>query len=80
MHCLPIECHRTNPCGKKITAECTQFGDQFCTEGAQDITVEVLDKCPSCDPTHLDLSPAAWNKLTNNMAQGVVEIVWSWVS
>jgi hypothetical protein len=36
----------------------------------------VDDTCPGCDENHLDLSVAAWNKLTNGHGYSQVGITW----
>ncbi|CAO1618677.1 unnamed protein product [Jaminaea pallidilutea] len=55
-------------CGKKIKV----------SNGSTSITVEVTDQCPSCDDTHLDLSPSAFEAL-GSFDKGVLQISWGWV-
>ena len=41
------------------------------------ITVKVVDSCESCDATHLDLSPSAFQALADPDL-GVIDIQWEW--
>lgn len=42
------------------------------------ITVPVADKCPSCDPAHIDLSAPAFQQLADPGA-GVIGVSWQFV-
>ncbi|KAA8895476.1 RlpA-like double-psi beta-barrel-protein domain-containing protein-containing protein [Sphaerosporella brunnea] len=58
-----------NPlCGKKIK----------CMRGGNSVTAVVVDRCVGCDPTTLDLSPEAFNKL-GLPAEGRIPIEWYWL-
>ncbi|CAO1620072.1 unnamed protein product [Parajaminaea phylloscopi] len=56
-------------CGKKIKVS---------NGNGKTIEVEVTDQCPSCDDSHLDLSPSAFSAL-GDQSQGVIKISWGWV-
>ena len=43
------------------------------------ITVPVRDKCPTCDPSHIDLSLPAFQSLADPDA-GVVDVAWEFVN
>lgn len=56
-----------NPwCGKSATV----------TYNGQSITVKIMDKCQGCKPGDIDLTRAAWNKLTNNAYGSRVQASW----
>ena len=42
------------------------------------ITVPVVDKCPSCDSTHVDLSAPAFSQLADT-GLGTIPVTWSFV-
>ncbi|MFJ1767403.1 cysteine/serine endopeptidase inhibitor [Amycolatopsis sp. NPDC088138] len=42
------------------------------------ITVPVVDKCPSCDSTHVDLSAPAFSRLADT-GLGTIPVTWSFV-
>jgi expansin (peptidoglycan-binding protein) len=51
------------------------------TSGGVTITVKITDECEGCDTTHLDLSPAAFDALSNNNpGLGVINIDWQFVN
>lgn len=57
-----------NPwCGKSATV----------TYNGQSITVKILDKCQGCVPGDIDLTRAAWNKLTGNAYGSRVAATWT---
>ena len=65
-----------NPlCGRKIRVQ-----RDFVESGAgrQSVDVEVVDRCTGCEPTDLDLSPAAFKKLALE-SQGRVQGEWAWL-
>src|SRR5512133_1702792 len=39
-------------------------------------TVEVVDLCPECTATQLDLSPAAWDAVTGSAPAGVATVTY----
>lgn len=43
------------------------------------ITVPVKDKCPSCDPSHIDLSLPAFQSLADP-GLGVIDVTWEFVN
>ncbi|KAI9842232.1 MAG: hypothetical protein M1837_007377 [Sclerophora amabilis] len=65
-----------NPlCGLRIRA--ARFDEQVAERRSVDLTV--VDRCVGCDPTDLDLSPGAFNKLANP-DRGRVDVSWAWLS
>ncbi|MGW2373470.1 cysteine/serine endopeptidase inhibitor [Kitasatospora sp. NPDC001683] len=42
------------------------------------ITVPVADKCPTCDPAHIDLSAPAFQQLADPNL-GVINVTWTFV-
>lgn len=57
-----------NPlCGRKITV----------FRGNKSVQVTVVDRCPGCSSTSLDLSPAAFNVL-GAPEEGRISITWKW--
>jgi hypothetical protein len=58
-----------NPlCGKKIKA----------SRNGSHVVCTVVDRCPSCDGTTIDLSPNAFNTL-GNPDEGRIDIEWEWL-
>jgi len=58
-----------NPlCGKRIRV----------TRGGATVVVSVVDSCPGCQPTDLDLSPSAFDMLARE-AEGRVVGTWQWL-
>ncbi|KAI9227587.1 MAG: RlpA-like double-psi beta-barrel-protein domain-containing protein-containing protein [Piptocephalis tieghemiana] len=49
------------------------------TAGGKFVTVRIVDKCPTCSHGDLDLSKAAFSRLSS-LDAGRVNIAWSWVS
>ncbi|KAI9227586.1 MAG: RlpA-like double-psi beta-barrel-protein domain-containing protein-containing protein, partial [Piptocephalis tieghemiana] len=45
--------------------------------GGKSITVTLVDKCPGCESTSLDLSSTAFVKLFNSTDAGKVPIKWT---
>lgn len=44
-----------------------------------EVTVRIVDRCPGCDPNHLDLSAEAFDQIADRSA-GFVPITWQFVS
>ena len=66
----------TNPlCGRMIRVQ-----RDFVETGAgnRSVDVKVVDRCTGCEPTDLDLSPAAFKKLALE-SQGRVQGQWAWL-
>ncbi|KAF1821481.1 uncharacterized protein K489DRAFT_410950 [Dissoconium aciculare CBS 342.82] len=64
-------------CGRKIVLTNTgPSGDNSVGGKGNSVVVTVDDTCPGCDENHLDLSVAAWNKLTNGHGYSQVGITW----
>lgn len=55
-----------NYCGKSINVK----------SDSGSVTVKVVDTCPSCSKTNLDLSPAAFKKL-GDLSEGRIAVTWS---
>ena len=53
-------------CGKSITAH----------YNGKSVTAKIVDSCASCDDTHIDFSPVAFQQL-DNLDIGVLQITWS---
>ncbi|KAH8819137.1 RlpA-like double-psi beta-barrel-protein domain-containing protein-containing protein [Xylogone sp. PMI_703] len=67
-------------CGRQI--QLTNTGPT--TDGSiggegNSVLVAVEDTCMGCNQTHLDLSVAAWDALTNGASYSVVGISWQFV-
>jgi hypothetical protein len=70
--------HTPSPyCGRKIKLTNTgPNSDKGVGGKGNTVTVTVEDTCEGCNETHLDLSVAVWNALTNNHVGSVVDIEW----
>lgn len=47
------------------------------THDGVSIDVNVVDKCPRCDPSHLDVSPAVFRQFSN-LTTGKIQVDWKW--
>ncbi|KAI1084453.1 RlpA-like double-psi beta-barrel-protein domain-containing protein-containing protein [Whalleya microplaca] len=58
----------SNPdaCGKTIQI----------TQGGKTVTAQVVDKCPSCSPGSIDVSPTLFQSLSD-LSVGRTEVTWS---
>ncbi|OJD31710.1 riboflavin aldehyde-forming enzyme [Diplodia corticola] len=61
-------------CGKKIRAR--RFNEDVSAERSVDLTV--VDRCTGCEPTDIDVSPGAFEKLAP-VASGRVTVTWAWL-
>ncbi|KAB2580585.1 putative riboflavin aldehyde-forming enzyme protein [Lasiodiplodia theobromae] len=61
-------------CGMKIRAR--RFNEDVNAERSVDLTV--VDRCTGCEPTDLDVSPGAFEKLAP-IASGRVTVTWAWL-
>ncbi|KAK7700746.1 hypothetical protein SLS57_011998 [Botryosphaeria dothidea] len=61
-------------CGKKIRAR--RFNEDVSAERSVDLTV--VDRCTGCEPTDIDVSPGAFEKLAP-IASGRVTVTWAWL-
>ncbi|SPO05134.1 related to B2-aldehyde-forming enzyme [Cephalotrichum gorgonifer] len=65
-----------NPlCGRKIRVGRGSAGE---TRGEQTVEVTVVDRCPGCEATDLDVSPAVFRRLAR-VEDGRVPATWDWV-
>ena len=63
-------------CGRRLRLTNTGSTDSNVKGKGNVIEVIVQDSCDGCDRNHVDLSVAAWNKLTSNSAYSTVNIDW----
>ncbi|KAI8921674.1 RlpA-like double-psi beta-barrel-protein domain-containing protein-containing protein [Entophlyctis helioformis] len=63
--------------GYQDPAYCGKFASV--TSNGKTIKVQLLDTCPDCVPTSLDLSPMAFKALEPNLDIGVLDIKWTLV-
>ncbi|KAN0125160.1 allergen Asp f 7 [Russula decolorans] len=60
-----------NPvCGRKIRAN----------YNGSSVEVKVVDRCPDCAETSLDLSPAAFSLLASQSVGRIHNMTWTWIS
>ena len=64
-----------NPlCGLRLRAQ--RFNDE--AGGMRSVDLTVVDRCVGCQPTDIDVSPAAFAQLAN-ADLGRVKVTWAWL-
>ena len=63
-------------CGRTISVVNTGSSDGGVHGKGNTITALVQDTCESCQNDNLDFSIGAWNALTSNSEESVVDVTW----
>ncbi|KAI9919356.1 hypothetical protein PsorP6_017742 [Peronosclerospora sorghi] len=65
----------TRNCGRCVRVTCV---DARCADKTKSVTVHIVDRCPSCGPGGLDLSPTVFKQLTGS-SPSEYKIQWQYV-
>ncbi|TDL28711.1 hypothetical protein BD410DRAFT_824358 [Rickenella mellea] len=76
-HVAPDNPNKASFCHKTIKISFN--GDGHGSGDMSTAIVPVLDKCMGCDPYSIDLSLAAWHKLTTAAPTRFLDVTWEWV-